>query len=172
MELIHCDESRLETIRAIFNHAIVHSTALYDYQPRSPEQIRAWFARRKEQGRPVLGVVGKAGRLLGFGSYGTFRNFPAYKYTVEHSLYVVADARRQGAGRMLLEALVANARQQDVHAMVGAIDADNAASIALHETLGFRHLGTLPEVGYKFGRWLDLALYQRTLSTPADPRED
>ncbi|MGI9133356.1 MAG: GNAT family N-acetyltransferase, partial [Rhodoferax sp.] len=104
-----------------------------------------------------------------FGSYGTFRAWPAYKYTVEHSVYVHQDHRGQGLGLQLMRALIDVARQRDVHAMVGGIDASNASSIGLHQRLGFRHVGTLPQVGFKFGRWLDLAFYQLLLETPHSP---
>ena len=118
---------------------------------------------------PVIGIEDAQGKLLAFGSYGTFRAFPAYKYTVEHSVYVHKDHRGHGLGAQIMQALVAAAREQDLHAMVGAIDASNAGSIALHERLGFKPVGTLPQVGFKFGRWLDLAFYQLLLDTPAQP---
>jgi len=88
---------------------------------------------------------------------------------VEHSVYVHADHRGRGLGRVVMEALVEAAKARGVHAMIGGIDASNAASIALHRRLGFRHAGTLPQVGFKFGRWLDLAFFQRLLETPAAP---
>ena len=104
---------------------------------------------------------------LGFASYGMFRERPAYKYTVEHSIYIDTRFRGQGHGRVLLEAIVAAAVKQDYHVMVGGIDASNAVSIKLHESLGFTHCGTVAQAGFKFGRWLDLAFYQRILATPA-----
>lgn len=84
-------------------------------------------------------------------------------------MYVHQDHRGQGLGTQVMQALIATARQRDVHAMVGAIDSSNAGSIALHQRLGFQHVGTLPQVGFKFGRWLDLTLYQLLLDTPANP---
>ena len=108
-------------------------------------------------------------QLVGFGSYGTFRAWPAYKYTVEHSIYIDTRFRGQGHGRVLLEAIVAAAVRQDYHVMVGGIDASNAVSIRLHESLGFTHCGTVAQAGFKFGRWLDLAFYQKILATPASP---
>lgn len=153
----------------IFNEAILNSTALYDYHPRSPESMESWFAAKDKGGFPVVGVEDSGGTLLAFGSFGTFRAWPAYKYTVEHSVYVHQDHRGKGLGRTVMQALIAEARQRGVHAMVGGIDAANAGSIALHERLGFRHAGTLPQVGFKFGRWLDLAFYQLLLDTPLHP---
>lgn len=168
--IIECTHARhADAILDIFNDAIVHSTALYDYQQRTPAHMVAWFEAKRGGGFPVIGVEDGAGRLLAFGSYGAFRAFPAYKYTVEHSVYVHRDHRGQGLGRSILQALVTEARRRDMHAMVGAIDASNAGSIVLHERLGFARVGTMPQVGFKFGRWLDLALYQLLLDTPARP---
>ncbi|MEI8044903.1 MAG: N-acetyltransferase family protein, partial [Verrucomicrobiota bacterium] len=110
-----------------------------------------------------------AGGRQRFASYGSFRAWPAYKYSVEHSIYVDARFRRRGVGRRLLEALIAAAREQDYHALIGAIDAENQASLALHERLGFTHCGTIRQVGFKFGRWLDLSFYQLILATPLQP---
>jgi phosphinothricin acetyltransferase len=162
-------ERHADAILAIFNEAILNSTALYDYQPRAPQSMVAWFDTKRNGGFPVIGIEDGAGTLLAFGSYGTFRAWPAYKYTVEHSVYVHKDHRGQGLGRKVMQELIAAARQHGVHAMMGGIDAANAGSIALHEQLGFKHVGTLPEVGFKFGRWLDLAFYQLLLDTPAHP---
>ena len=168
--LVACSQHRhAPAILDIFNEAILNSTALYDYRPRTPESMGSWFAAKVEGGFPVIGLEDEGGALLAFGSYGTFRAWPAYKYTVEHSVYVHQDHRGRGLGREIMQALIAAARQRDVHAMVGGIDASNAGSIALHERMGFRHVGTLPQVGFKFGRWLDLAFYQLLLETPAQP---
>ena len=109
------------------------------------------------------------GTLLGFATYGTFRAWPAYKYTIEHSVYVHREHRRKGIARALLTRLIAVAEEQDYHVMVAGIDATNAASIALHEQLGFVHAGTIHHAGFKFGRWLDLAFYELRLQTPAAP---
>ena len=170
LNVVRCDfERHADAILAIFNEAIVNSTALYDYQPRTPQSMLPWFDAKRAGNFPVIGVEDADGGLLAFASYGTFRGWPAYKYTVEHSVYVHKDHRGQGLGRMVLRELIAAARQNDVHAMIGGIDATNAGSIALHERLGFKHAGTLPQVGFKFGRWLDLVFYQLTLETPLNP---
>jgi phosphinothricin acetyltransferase len=164
-----CPERHADAILAIFNDAILNSTALYDYRPRTAQNMVAWFEAKRSGGFPVIGVEEADGALVAFGSFGAFRAFPAYKYTVEHSVYVRHDRRGQGLGGLVMRELIAAACRQDVHAMVGAIDASNAGSIALHQRLGFRHVGTLPQVGFKFGRWLDLAFYQLLLDTPAQP---
>ncbi|MFT3963329.1 GNAT family N-acetyltransferase [Propionivibrio sp.] len=170
LNVVRCDfERHADAILAIFNEAIVNSTALYDYRPRTPQSMVPWFDAKRAGNFPVIGVEDADGGLLAFASYGTFRGWPAYKYTVEHSVYVHKDHRGQGLGRRVLRELIAAARRNDVHAMIGGIDATNAGSIALHERLGFKHAGTLPQVGFKFGRWLDLAFYQLLLDTPAHP---
>jgi L-amino acid N-acyltransferase len=170
MKVIRCDPLRhAAPILTIFNEAILHSTALYDYKPRTLETMARWFETKAAGHYPVVGVENDTGELMGFGSYGIFRSFPAYKYSVEHSVYVDARFRGQGVGRVLMENLIVAARHQDYHVLIGAIDAANQASIALHQRLGFTHCGTLKQVGFKFGQWLDLALYQLILSTPGHP---
>jgi phosphinothricin acetyltransferase len=157
-----------DAILDILNEAIVNSTALYDYEPRPAEAMAGWF-KAKDAGRfPVIGALGEQA-LLGFASYGSFRAWPAYKYSVEHSVYVHRDHRGKGIGIALMRKLVDAAREQDYHVMVGGIDATNAASVRLHEKLGFVHAGTIRHAGFKFGRWLDLAFYQLLLDTPARP---
>ncbi len=170
MKPVHCTFDRhASRILQIFNDAIVHSTALFDYKPRTPESMVGWF-KAKEAGRfPVIGIESDDGELLGFASYGTFRAWPAYKYSVEHSVYVHKDHRGKGLGRKLMQALIAEAMKQDYHLMVGGIEAANAASIELHKSLGFTHGGTISQAGFKFGRWLDLSFYQLILATPANP---
>ncbi|MFT4241755.1 MAG: GNAT family N-acetyltransferase [Acidovorax sp.] len=168
--LIDCSEAdHAPAILEILNDAIVNTTALYDYAPRSPQAMAAWFATKRTNGFPVVGAVDTSGQLLGFASWGTFRAFPAYKYTVEHSVYLHRDHRDRGLGKVLMQELIHRARAAQLHVMVGCIDASNAGSIALHERLGFTHSGTFPQVGFKFGRWLDAAFYQLVLETPAQP---
>jgi len=168
--IVSCTHARhAQSILDIFNDAIATSTALYDYQPRPLASMEPWFAAREKGHFPVVGLEDDAGQLLAFGSFGTFRAFPAYKYTVEHSVYVHKDHRGKRLGKVVMLELMDAARERGVHAMVGGIDASNGSSIALHERLGFRHVGTLPQVGFKFGRWLDLAFYQLLLDTPAQP---
>lgn len=171
--LVQCTfDAHAESILDIFNEAIVNSTALYDYKERTLESMVGWFETKRANGFPVIGVEDGEGTLLGFGSYGTFRAWPAYKYSVEHSVYVHKDFRGRGLGNVLMRELIAQAQKDDFHAMIGGIDATNAGSIALHKKFGFELVGTLPQVGFKFGKWLDLAFYQLLLATPANPIED
>ncbi len=156
-------------ILAIFNEAIAHSTALYDYKSRTDADMATWFEAKARKDYPVICAENDAGDLLGFASYGQFRERPAYKYTVEHSVYVDTRFRSQGVGRALLEAIIKAAEKQDYHVLVGGIDASNTVSIRLHEKLGFEPCGIVRQAGYKFGRWLDLAFYQLILRTPAAP---
>lgn len=170
MNLVTCTHARhAGAILGILNDAIENSTALYDYQPRLPDSMIGWF-KAKEQGNfPVIGVESPEGELVGFASYGTFRAWPAYKYTVEHSVYIHRNYRGRGLGSKLVREIIERAKQQGVHVLVGGIDASNETSIELHRRLGFVHAGTIRQAGFKFGRWLDLAFYQLTLETPSDP---
>jgi len=170
MRIVPCTyEKHAAAILDIFNEAIATSTALYDYQPRPLSAMQGWFNTKAAGGFPVIGAEAEDGKLLGFASYGTFRGWPAYKYSVEHSVYVHRDHRGQGLGLKLMEEIIAAAQVQELHLLIGGIDATNEASIALHRKLGFVHAGTIQQAGFKFGRWLDLAFYQLILKTPLSP---
>lgn len=172
MRFVTCThDEHASAILDIFNEAISNSTALYDYHPRTPESMESWF-KAKATGRfPVIGAVNESNELLGFASYGTFRAWPAYKYSVEHSVYVHHNHRGSGIGLALMNQLISAAIEQQYHIMIGGIDIANSASIALHERLGFVHSGTIRQAGFKFGHWLDLAFYQLTLPTPYEPTD-
>jgi len=172
MKVVDCThESHALQILDVFNDAILTSTALFDYKPRAPESMVSWFEAKEQGHYPVVGLESETGQLVAFATFGVFRAWPAYKYSVEHSVYVHKDHRGRGFGRTVLNELIGRARKQDYHLMVGGIEAGNAPSIALHESLGFLHAGTIRQAGYKFGRWLDLAFYQLTLPTPATPSD-
>ncbi|MEI6753892.1 MAG: N-acetyltransferase family protein [Paludibacter sp.] len=172
MQIKPCTEKQLPEILAIFNDAILNSTALYDYKIRTMETMVAWYDDKLTHNYPVIGAFDDAGVLLGFATYGMFRVRPAYKYTVEHSVYVRADKRGMGTGKILLREIIQKALEQDFHVMVGVIDASNDVSIELHEKEGFVLTGIMKEVGYKFGKWLDAAFYQLILKTPINPTEE
>ncbi|MBU8537270.1 GNAT family N-acetyltransferase [Falsiroseomonas tokyonensis] len=162
MTIDEATEADLPAILALINQAIAETTAVWHLQPETLETRGAWFAARRAAGLPVL-VARRGDTVLGFASYGPFRPFAGYDATVEHSVYVDPAAHRQGIGAALLAALEAQARAQGRHVMVGAVEAGNAGSIALHLRAGFVETGRMPEVGRKFGRWLDLVLLQKRL---------
>ena len=169
MQIIRCNaQDHAPAILGILNKAIVHSTALYEYRPRTPESMQDWFAEKAAGRFPVIGAQAQD-VLLGFATYGTFRARAAYKYTVEHSVYVHRDHRGRGVGTALMQALIAAAREQQYHVMVGGIDIANDTSVVLHERLGFTHAGTIRQAAFEFGRWLDLGFYQLILETPVEP---
>ena len=167
-------EQDAAAILAIFNHAILNTTALYEYQPRTMTTMQQWFANKAAAGFPVFGLFESESpeSLVAFGSYGTFRAFPAFKYSVEHSVYVHQEHQGKGLGQQMLQLLIEAAQTQGYHLLIGGIDANNSGSIALHSKLGFVHSGTITQAGFKFGRWLDLAFYQLTLATPLQPHDD
>ncbi|HEX8377367.1 MAG TPA: GNAT family N-acetyltransferase [Pedobacter sp.] len=139
MKIISCDFSHAHQILEIFNDAIVNSTALYDYQPRTMENMKTWFELKANNDYPIIGIVDKKDQLMGFGSYGTFRAWPAYKYTVEHSLYIHKNFRGQRLGKIILSEIINNAISQNYHCLVAGIDSTNEASINLHKVCGFEY---------------------------------
>lgn len=152
----------LPGILTIYNEVVASSTAIYSDAPSTIEERQQWFEARLQRGYPVLVAV-DGDQVLGFTSYGDFRSWPGYAYTVEHSVHVHSGARGRGIGRALVEALVPFARSQGKHVMIGAIDAENLASLRFHERLGFEPSAVLKQVGRKFDRWLDLVFVQRIL---------
>lgn len=152
----------ISEILEIVNHAIAHTTAIYDYEPRTHEMQLSWLADKKAAGFPVI-VAEYEGRAIAFGAYGTFRQRAAYNSTVEHSVYVNEKYHGNGIGRMLLSELVRLAKAQKLHLMIGAIDASNAGSIEFHKRMGFTETAVIREVAFKFGRWLDLMLMELRL---------
>lgn len=159
-QVIDAGEAHLPGILAIYNHAVVHTTAIWNDVIVDLENRRTWWRGRTEAGFPVLVAV-EGGEVLGYASYGPFRAFDGYRQTVEHSVYVAENARRRGIGSALLLALEERARAQGMHAMLGGIAADNEASLRLHKKHGFVETARMPEVGQKFGRWLDLVFMQK-----------
>jgi len=152
----------IEGILEIVNHSILHSTAIYDYDARNLEQQKAWFLDKENSDYPVI-VAEIDNEIAGFGTYGQFRIKVAYQFTVEHSVYVSDKFKGRGVGKLLLSELIALAKNNGFHTMIGCIDAENFGSIAFHEKFGFNNNGTLHEVGYKFGRWLNLVMMQLIL---------
>ncbi|MDQ0395912.1 GNAT family N-acetyltransferase [Labrys monachus] len=162
MTIRSATEADLPAILAIYNDAVLHSTAIWNWTVADLANRQAWFEARRAQAYPVL-VAEEEGAVLGYASYGDWRPFDGYRYTVEHSVYVAEPARGRGIGRALLAALIAAATAGGKHVMLGGIDAANEASLALHRRLGFVETGRMPQVGQKFGRWLDLVFMQKML---------
>jgi L-amino acid N-acyltransferase YncA len=153
----------LPAILAIYNDAVANSTAIWNDRLVDLEDRRAWAAARVALGYPLL-VAEIDGSVAGYATFGDFRAFDGYRHTVEQSVYVGAAFRRRGIARALLQTLEPYARALGKHALLGGIEAGNAASLSLHAELGFKEVGRLPEVGTKFGRWLDLVFMQKILA--------
>jgi phosphinothricin acetyltransferase len=160
MQIRDAVESDLPGLLAIYNDVIATSTAVYSYLPVTLEDRTQWWRTRVSQGYPVLIAVNGSG-VLGFSTFGDFRAWPGYRFTVEHSVHVRADCRGQGVGRELVKALFPRATALGKHVMIAGVDAANEASIRFHERLGFEKTAHLREVGHKFDRWLDLVFLQR-----------
>lgn len=152
----------LMTILDIINYSILHTTANYNYDIQSIEVQKQWFADKKSKNFPVI-VAESNGAVIGYGTYGTFREKIGYQYTVEHSVYVAENFIGKGIGKLLLTELILLAKSQGYHTMIGAIDADNSGSIAFHKKFGFIENGIIKEAAFKFGKWLDLLFMQLIL---------
>jgi L-amino acid N-acyltransferase len=155
-------ERDLPAILDIYNYAVVNTGASYDYEPQSLEARQAWFADYVCKGYPVI-VFEESERVLGWASYGSFRDRYGYRFTVENSVYVAPDAQGRGIGKALMERLIEIARERGCHAIVAGMDSESLASIRLHEALGFVTVGHLKEVGYKFDCWRDVIFMQLLL---------
>lgn len=149
-------------ILAIINEAILTSTALYDYHPRTLEQQIAIFEDKISKGFPII-VAEENNQVIGFGYYSEFRFREAYKFTVEHSVYADKNYIGKGVGKLLLTELIELAKGQKLHTMIGVIDSENINSITFHEKFGFEKAGYIKESGYKFDKWLDSVFMQKIL---------
>ena len=150
-------------ITQIYNDAVLHTTAIWNETVVDEENRRLWIEERNTQRFPVLVAV-ENDEVLGYATFGPFRPHEGYRHTVENSVYVRSDQRRRGIAAELMPPLIAAAKALDVHAMIAGIEAENTASMRLHEHFGFEEVGRLPEVGQKFDRWLNLVLMQKTLN--------
>ena len=148
-----------QAILDIINFNILHSTALYDYTIRSFEQQKNILEEKIIKGFPVL-VAELDGIAIGFGMYSEFRFREAYKFTVEHSVYVNENHHGKGIGKLLLQELIQLAKNQKLHTMIAVIDAENQSSVEFHEKFGFKTVGIIRESGYKFDRWLHSVFMQ------------
>lgn len=162
-------EADIEGITAIYNDAVINTTAIWNEVMIDAVNRRAWLADRERAGYPVLVAIDADGTVLGYASFGDWRAWDGYRHTVEHSVYVRADKRGNGIGKALMLDLIDRAKETGKHVMVAGIDARNEGSIRLHEKLGFQNVGLLKQVGTKFGTWLDLTFLQITLDQRANP---
>lgn len=152
----------LPQILDIYNDVILHTTAVYNYDPHTLQMRTEWFETKQHQGFPVF-VAEEEGVIAGFSAIGPFRAWQAYKYTVENSVYVKADCRGKGISKKLMTPLIDAAKKLGMHAIVAGIDATNEVSITLHKQFGFVEVAHFKEVGYKFNRWLDLKFLELIL---------
>ena len=150
-----------EAIRAIYNVEVTTSTVTFDLEPRSLEAQRRWLADRSGAHSAIVAEVD--GEVIGFASLSPWKDRPAYRTSVEDSVYVHRDHQGRGIGRLLLERLVDVANQSGFHAIFGRIVGGHDASIALHRAAGFEQVGIEKEVGRKFGKWLDVVLMEKLL---------
>ncbi len=150
-------------VLAIYNDAVLTTTATYDYEPRTLEQREGWFDDHARDGYAVFVAEGEGGRIVGWSALNPYHARPGYRFTSENSIYIAADMRGQGLGKLLLAPLIEAARRKGLHAIIAAIDATNEASLRLHARFGFVHVGHFKQVGYKFDRWLDVIYMERLL---------
>ena len=148
-----------QAILDIINYNILNSTALYDYHPRNLAQQTTILEEKLTKDFPVIVALADK-KVVGFGYYSEFRFREAYKFTVEHSVYVANDYHGKGIGKLLMETLIDLARKQKLHTMIAVIDAENQSSVEFHEKFGFKTVGIIKESGYKFDRWLDSVFMQ------------
>ncbi len=153
----------LPALLAIYNHYVVHTPVTFDIEPRTLDQHRQWFDGFGESGRHQCFVAVRDDVAVGWSSSGRFKPRAAYDTTVETSIYLAPDATGQGLGRRLYETLFAALADEDIHCLLAGATLPNPASVALHETLGFRRAGMYPQVGRKFGRYWDVVWYWRAM---------
>jgi phosphinothricin acetyltransferase len=162
MRIRDARDGDLPAMLEIYNDLIATTTAIYRDEPATIDERRAFFNARISAGYPVIVAENDSG-LIGYASFGDFRAWPGYRFTVEHSVYARADHRGKGVGGALMRELIDRARAMGKHVMIGGVDADNTASLRFHERLGFEKVAHFKQVGFKFGRWLDLTFLQLTL---------
>ncbi len=146
----------------IYNEAVLNTTATYDYEPSTLAERITWFDAHISRRYPIYIAADVKDRVVGWSSLSEFRSRVGYRYTAEDSIYVAADWRGQGIGKLLLPPLLGDARTLGLRVIIAVIDADSAASLHLHELFGFERVAYLKQVGYKFSRWLD-AVYMELL---------
>lgn len=166
----YAEYNDLIAILEIYNDAILNTTAVYDYKPHTIEDRTSWYEKKVNDGFPVW-VFEENNLVVGFATFGPFRAWPAYKYTIEHSVYVHKNHRGRHIGTALLQELIKFANAKGYATLVAGIDDSNEGSKLMHEKLGFNKSGIIEKAGYKFGKWLDLVFYQYELQGPEIPME-
>jgi len=156
-------ENDLPGLLEIYNEIILNTTAVFEYEPHTLEMRRNWFQTKQQQGFPVF-VAEEGEQIRGFSSFGPFRAWAAYLYSVENSVYVSEEARGKGIGKLLIPPLIDAAQKLGLHTLIASIEATNEASIRLHNYFGFKEVACFKEVGWKFNRWLDLKFLQLILN--------
>ena len=155
-------EYDLPAILGIYNDVILTTTAVYSEEPHTLEMRQTWFNERREGGFPVI-VTEQDGKVTGFATYGKFRVWPCYRFTVEHSVYVHRDWRGKGISSILLQEIIDHARSAGMHALIAGVDSENDISLQLHLKFNFIQVARFKEVGFKFNRWLDLVFLELLL---------
>jgi len=164
MQIREATISDFDAITEIYNQVVLTSTAIYNDRPVAIEDRLAWWSARREKGYPVL-VAETDEVVMGFASFGDFRAWPGYRFTVEGTIHIRAESRGQGVGSALLEELIRLAREMGKHTMIAGVDAENTASLRFLTRFGFEQVAHFREVGFKFDRFLDLIFLQYWLST-------
>ena len=163
MQIRDASFTDIDGIVTIYNHAVSHTTAIWNEATATAADRADWLAARRQSGYPVLVAVDANDQVLGYASFGDWRAWDGYRHTVENSVYVRNDRQGEGIGKALLAELIDRARILGKHVMVAGIESSNTGSIELHRRFGFEPVGHLKQVGTKFDRWLDLVFLQLTL---------
>jgi len=166
----YAQDSDLRQLLDIYNDIILTTTAVFEYRKHTLEMRAQWLDTKRQQGFPVI-VAEEGKEIVGFISFGPFRNLAAYKYSVENSVYVAKHRRGNGIGQLLLAPLIGEAKQLEMHAIIASIEATNESSLRLHKRFGFEEVAHFKQVGFKFGRWLDLKFLELILNSPENPVE-
>jgi len=161
-------ENDLFDILEIYNDAILNTTAIYSYNPHTIDERKQWYKQRKHEGYPIL-VCEVNNKVIGFATFGQFRAWPAFKYAVEHSIYVHEKHNNKGIGTLLLKEIIRICNESEYATIVAGIDGLNEKSIKMHKKQGFKYSGRINKAGFKFGKWLNLDFYQLELDGPKNP---
>jgi phosphinothricin acetyltransferase len=151
-------------ILEIYNDAVLTTTSTYDYQPRALEHRQQWFDHHERMDFPIFVAADSSGSVVGWSALNPYHDRMGYRFTCENSIYIAEAHRGRGIGKLLLAPLIESARDLGLHAIIAAIDGENAASVRLHEKFGFEKVGHFKSVGFKFNRWLDVIYMELIVS--------